>query len=120
MKTIYTGQFNLQDEATNENLATFDFVKLVPNLSGVTKFERSERSIVASNSVVSLGLGGITAVKGVLIFIDGPGTVKFKHDGNANGIEVSSFIAFEGLITAPTIETVSTQPIKVKYLFYGD
>ncbi len=118
LKAVATGQFNLVNEATGQNFLSFDLSAIFGVLTGVQEQVYQERNIIVGDGVVSLNAGGVANVKGLLLIVEGAGTVTVKHDSNTNGIEVSSCLLVFGKLSSITVETSATQQIKVKYLLF--
>lgn len=118
-KAVVTGQFNLVDEATGVNVSSFDLATLFGVVTSILEVTNVQRQIASADSVVAIDKGGISSIKGFMIYIkEGTGPITLKHDSNTAGIEISSAFLFFGTIDSITIETGSAQPVTVEYAFF--
>jgi len=118
LRAIVSGQFNLVDENSNQNFLSFDLATAFGTVSNIEEQTFQERQLVLGDGVVSLDPGGVGTVKGMFLSVEAGGSVTVKHDSNTNGIAVSGSMLIFGQLSSITIETIATQPIKVKYLIF--
>lgn len=117
-KVQATGQFTIVDETTNTTVMSFDLATLFPIRTGVPHKLYSDRHIVDTDGAVALATNGVTTIGGLLMRIIGSGTVTFKHNGNASGLEIEHGILLYGTFASPTIETTATTPLHVEYFVF--
>jgi len=118
-KAQVTGQFNLIDESTTASYDTYLLPDSFGTITNITHRVENERTLIVGDGVVALPTGGLTAIQGIMLTVSGTGTVTFKHDGNAAGMDISSGMLIFGNFTAPTIETTSVTALTVKYVMFG-
>lgn len=116
-KAQILGSFALVNETSNDNVFTFPLAEAFPPITGITKHSKLKRTIVASDGVVALNLGGVATLKGLFIKVVG-GSITLKHNTNTNGLLITSGFVFFGTISALTIETVSTSEVEVEYVVF--
>lgn len=118
-KAVVTGQFNLVDESSSTNVLSKDLATMFTQITSILEHNKVVRQIVDTDSVVSLDKGGVGTIRGFYIYIrEGTGPITLKHDSNTAGIAIDSGLLLFGSIDTVTIETASTQPVTVEYLFF--
>jgi hypothetical protein len=115
---VVAGTFGVVDAATGVSDLTFDLSKAFPSLTNLTQ-EGWIRQTLTSITPVNVALGGITAVRGFIAYVEsGVGSLTFTHDANLHGITGQS-IFFYGAVTVPQIALSGTGPISVRYMVIG-
>lgn len=118
-KLAVTGQYNLVNGVTNQNAVSYDLAKLFGTVENILEHNKIKRQIVTGDGVVSLDKGGVGTMRGFIIAItDGSGDITLKHDGNTNGMTVEGVMILHGSFDNVTIETASSQPLTVEYMFF--
>lgn len=117
-KAVLTGQFAMVDEVNSNNIFTFDLAERFPPITGLGEHSKLKQDIIVGDGIVTLDLGGVATIKGILLFISGGGEIILKHDSNTNGIQIDSGMILFGKIADITIETTSTTTLKVEYVVF--
>lgn len=117
-KAVLTGQFAMVDEANSNNIFTFDLAEKFPPITGLGEHSKLKQDIILGDGVVTLDLGGVATIKGILIFVSGGNSITLKHDSNTNGMEIESGMILFGNMADITIETTSTTTLKVDYVVF--
>lgn len=115
---VVTGQANLVDNAGN-TVIPFDLASLLGTTSNVLEHNKVKRQLVSTDNAVTLDKGGVGTVRGFFLFItEGSGVVTLKHDSNVNSMSIDKGLLIFGNLDAIIIQTVSTQPLTIEYLFF--
>ena len=120
-KLVVTGQYNLVDEVTNNNVVSYDLASILGQISAIQEHNKIKRKLIVGDSVVTLDKGGVGTIKGFLIAITenaGGAPVVLKHNTNGNGMSIDTAMILHGNIDDVTIETTSTSALTVEYLFF--
>lgn len=117
-KAQLTGTFALINETNNNNVFTFDLAERFPAIKGLGEHSKLKQDIIVGDGIISLDLGGVATIKGILIFVSSGDGIILKHDSNTNGIQIDTGMILFGKIASITIETVSTTSLKVDYVVF--
>lgn len=115
---VVTGQANLVD-SSGSNVISFDLAALLGTTSNVLEHNKVKRQLVDTDNAITLDKGGVGTVRGFFLFItEGSGILTLKHDSNTSAMSIDKGIMIFGSLDAVIIQTVSTQPLTIDYLFF--